>query len=252
VIPGKIPDKVDWVGDTVPPYPNGESSCSLETGAAYLGTPNVILMYCNWSDPRYMDRLKGCKRVLCSLQDRSVGAAAALSALSKKYPNIVGGIIDDFLQEKPLVTVDQVKKVYAALKSQNPALKLYVVRYTRENQQELAPYLPYFDAINLWVWVANKEEWTKMDAKVEEIAKLTKKPIIIGLYLHDYGGTNKPVRMDVLEAQFVKSAELLRKGKTEGFVVLLSGWFDYESHRPQVQWTKQYLDWLFQTQTVRN
>ena len=143
------------------------------------------------------------------------------------------------------------KAVYTLLKSQNPALKLYVVRYTQENQQDLVPYLPYIDAINLWVWVAKKEEWDKMDAQVEQIAKLTKKPIVLGLYLHDYGRTGKPVPMDILEAQFVKSAELMRAGKTEGFIILQNGWLDHETHRAQIQWTKQYMDWLTGTQTFR-
>ena len=57
--------------------------------------------------------------------------------------------------------------------------------------------------------------------------------------------------MDILELQFQKGAGLAQQGKTEGFVVLQSGWFDRETHRPQVQWIKQYLDWLSGTQTIR-
>ena len=34
-------------------------------------------------------------------------------------------------------------------------------------------------------------------------------------------------------------------GKIEGFIVQEVGWMDDEAHRPQVQWIKQYLDWLF-------
>ncbi|NLY02359.1 MAG: hypothetical protein GXY83_40255 [Rhodopirellula sp.] len=46
--------------------------------------------------------------------------------------------------------------------------------------------------------------------------------------------------------------ELLRQGKIEGFIFPQNGWLEKESHRPQVQWVKQYLDWLFQTETVRD
>ena len=251
VIQGPLPGKVPFISDSGRPPFDGSSSCSLEAAAKYLGTPNVLVLNDNWSQPGFLDCLAGCKRVLLAIGDRSAGAAAQASRLSKQYPNIAGVIIDDFLQAKPLVTVEQLKGVYTSLKSQNPALKLYVVRYTRENQQDIVPYLPYIDVINLWVWAAKTEEWTKMDAQVEAITKLTQKPIIIGLYLHDYGGTGKPVAMDILQTQLVKSAELLRKGKTEGFIILQSGWLDHETHRPQVQWTKQYLDWLYQTQTVR-
>ncbi len=40
-------------------------------------------------------------------------------------------------------------------------------------------------------------------------------------------------------------------GKIEGFIILQNGWLDRETHRPQVQWIKQHLDWLFGTHTAR-
>ncbi len=58
--------------------------------------------------------------------------------------------------------------------------------------------------------------------------------------------------MNILEMQFCKATDLVRRGKTEGFIVLQNGWFDHESHRPQVQWIRQYLNWLSGTQTVRH
>jgi len=246
VIPGKVPGKVPFT-------PDG-SSCSLETAAEYLGTPNVVLMNSEWAEPGHLERLTACKRVVCAISRslRDPAEAARLSAVSKKYPNIVGAMIDDFYPVDQKLTVDQVRAVSEALKSENPALKLYVVRYTHCKDEEIVPYLPYIDVVNLWVWVAKKEDWTaKMNERIEKLSAVTKKPIVMGLYLHDYGGINKAVPMDILEAQFVKSAELLRQGKIEGFIILQNGWLDHESHRPQVQWTKQYLDWLSETQTVR-
>ena len=61
----------------------------------------------------------------------------------------------------------------------------------------------------------------------------------------------KVMPMDMLQDQQLKTTDLLRKGKIEGFILLQNGWLDYETHRPQMQWTKDYLDWLFQTQTIR-
>jgi hypothetical protein len=273
VIPGKLPGAVPFVGE-------GGSRCSLETAATYLGTPNVVLMGVNWEEgdayikrvEEGMERLRGCKRVLVQISVLNPALAAKISSLSKKYPNIVGGLVDDFYPVEEKIPVDTVKAVYAGLKSENPSLKLYMVRYTHGKDEELIPYLPYFDVVNLWVWVANKEEWTtQIDARIERLKQVTNKPVVMGLFLHDYGiektdpkaaqekgkeeepwGWTRPVPMDILEAQFVKTSDLLRKGKIEGFIMLQNGWMDHESHRPQIQWTKQYLDWLFQTETVRN
>ena len=257
VIPGKIPGPAPFV------FP-GPSSCSLETAATYLGTPNVVLMNSQWSAPGHLERLTHCKRVLCAISIRNPAEAARLSAFSKKFPNVVGAMIDDFFPVEEKLTVEQVKRLSTALKSENPALKLYVVRYTHSKDEELLPYLPSIDVINLWVWKGSKEEWTaKMDDRIARLTALTHKPIVLGLYLHDYGvpppdktprpawSWTKPLALDILETQFVKTAELLRGGKIEGFIILQNGWLDHEAHRPQVQWTKQYLDWLFQTQTIR-
>jgi hypothetical protein len=270
IIHGKIPGQVPFVFE-------GESGCSLETAAEYFGMRNVVLMNgttetgkwgAGWTSED-LDRLKNFKRVLCVLHlgdpRGAAKAAANISALSKKYPNVFGAMIDDFYPVETKLPVETLKDAYTALKSENPALKLYVVRYTHSKDEELIPYLPYFDVASLWVWQQNKNAWLSgIDQRVERFKQVTHKPVVIGLYLHDFGTPNpdktprprynwtKPVPMDTLEAQFVKTADLLRRGKIEGFIVPQNGWLDYESHRPQIQWTRQYLDWLFQTQTVRN
>lgn len=270
IIHGKIPGQVPFVFE-------GESGCSLETAAEYFGIPNVVLMNGTTETGKWgegwteedLQRLKGCKRVLCVLHLRdprgAAKAAANISALSKKYPNVFGAMIDDFFPIETKLPVETLKDAYTALKSQNPALKLYVVRYTHSKDEELIPYLPYFDVASLWVWRADKNIWRAgIDERIERFKQATRKPLVIGLYLHDFGAPppdktprtrynwTKPVPMDILEAQFVKTAELLRQGKIEGIIVPQNGWLDHESHRAQIQWTKQYLDWLFQTQTVRD
>jgi len=57
----------------------------------------------------------------------------------------------------------------------------------------------------------------------------------------------KPLALDVLEVQFVRTAELLRAGKIEGFIILQKRLAGSRDPPPQIQWTKNYLDWLFQT-----
>lgn len=260
VIDGKLPGKVPFINSPGVPRFQGTSSCSLETGAQYIGTPNVVFMNSNHDratlTPKFLDPLVNCRQMICALQHgKYKETAKAVSSVSLKYKNIVGGLIDDFMEPtgpSKAITVEQTKAIYEALKSENPALRLHVVRYTWQDQKDLLPYLPYIDVINLWVWKAEEEPWrTTLEPEIDNIRKLTGKPILLGLFMHDYGKTDLPVPMNILELQFTKAADLLQKGKIEGFVVLQNGWFDHETHRPQIQWVKQYLDWLFQTQTVR-
>ena len=252
VIPGTPPGDVPFVG---------KSSCSLETAAAYIGTPNVVFMNSNhWQDrlnPEHLDRLSGCRQVLCGLQHGAYAETARrVSQLSKTYGNIGGGLIDDFLEfhgPSGSMNPESTRAVYEALKSENSALRLYVVHYTWQDHTLLLPHLPYFDVINLWVWVANRHTWevTMNEFEIEKLTRLTGKPVLLGLFMHDYGGTGGPVPLDIMELQFRKAVALAKAGTIEGFVVLQSGWFDREDHRPQVQWMKQYLDWAFGTATTR-
>jgi hypothetical protein len=260
IIDGSLPGKIPFISDSGKPPFDGVSSCSLETGAIYLGAPNVVFMNSNHDikslTPSLLDRLAPCKNVICALQHgKYQETAKALSSISRQYSNIVGGLIDDFMDHvgpSKNITVDQTKAIYDALKSENPALKFYVVRYTEQDQKDLLPYLPYIDVINLWVWKAEEEPWlTTLEPEIDNIRKITGKPILLGLYIHDYGNTGTAIPMNILELQFRKATDLMKKGKIEGFVILQNGWFDHESHRPQIQWMKQYLDWLFQTQTKR-
>jgi len=251
VIAGKTPEKVPFVGP---------SSCSLETAAAYIGTPNVVFMNSNHNinslSPECFGHVALCKQVICALQHgKYKETAERVSRLSKEHPNIIGGLIDDFREKtgpSKAITPEETKAIYEALRSANPALRLYLVRYTWQDQNEMIPFLPYFDVINLWVWVPDEKVWREtIGPETDRIAALTKKPIVLGLFLHDYGKSGKAMPMNFLEMQCVKAVDLLKTGKIEGIVFLQSGWFDQEDHRPQIQWLKQYLEWEYETESQR-
>jgi len=255
-----IPKSVEGPGDV--PYvgvatQTGKSWCSLETAASYLGTPNVIFKNSmhdkNTLTDEYIEPIASSDKIICSLPFTALAETAKrVSALSLKHTNITGAIIDDFLEfhsAQKTIPPDTTRAVYEALRSENQSLRLYVVRYTWQDHTELLPHLPYFDVINLWVWVANLYDWqVKMNEfEIDKLKRLTGKPVVLGLFVHDYGRTDGPVPMDILELQFKTAVRLTDSGVIEGFFVLQSGWFDKEDHRLQAQWIKQYFDWLFNT-----
>ena len=154
----------------------------------------------------------------------------------------------------PEVLAEHLKAVSEALKKENPGLKLYVVRYTWQDQNELLPYLEHFDVINLWVWVSTEHYWRAEYApELGRIKKLTGKPVIQGLFLHNYGETwnngDKPVALDLVQLQCEKIFSRIRDSSLEGCIVLQNGWFDRNDHREQLQWMKDYLEWFYGTTT---
>jgi len=246
-------------------FVKGKSYCSLETAAKYLEVPNVIFMNSNHDinslDAKHLDNFKDCKKVICGLQHGNYAETALkVSRISRKYKNIHGAVIDDFLDfhgPSAKMTVDELKDVYKNLKSCNKNLKLYVVRYTWQNQSELIPYLKYFDAVNLWVWISTEHAWrSEYLPHLEQLKNITGKPVTQGLFLHNYGETwdisEEPVSMDMLQLQCKKVFPLLRDKALDGCVILQNGWFSHENHREQVVWLKNYMDWIAGTTTIRN
>ena len=225
---------------------------------------SVIFMNSNHDiktlDDKYLQHVAKCKEVICGLQPGLYAETAKeISRLSLTHKNIKGAVIDDFLDwhgPSAKMTPDELRTVYQNLKSENPALKLYVVRYTWQDQKDLLPYLEYFDAINLWVWVSTDHYWrAEYGPDLDHIKKITGKPVLQGLFIQNYGETwgtsNDAVSMEIVRLQTQKTLNLLRDGTLEGCVILQNGWFCRENHREQLQWLKEYTDWFYGTTTWR-
>ncbi len=250
----KIPQKCDYV------YTSDGAYCSLETAARYLNADNTVLLntaedLANLTEEQFC-YLNDCKEVIVALtHHKYVESAIEIAKFSKTHKNITGVIIDDFLMyDKPSgnMTVAELKEVYESMKSINPDLKLWVVRYSRYDIDEIDPYLDYIDGINFWIWCSTEHYWKSVYK--DDIVKLMKKgkPIIQGVFLHDYGEEFlKPMDMEMLKLQMPKIADCYRLGQLDGIVFLQNGWLNREDHREAVQWTKAYWEWFFGTLTVR-
>jgi len=259
-----------YVLDTVPgqvPFVNGASHCSLETAAEYLDAEGVVFMNSNHDinslDAKRLARIPETRNIICGLQHtKYVETAVEVGRLSLVHKNIRGAIIDDFLEwhgPSAKMTPEELKAVREALRKENPSLKLYVVRYTWQDQKDLLPYLEYFDAINLWVWISTDHYWrAEYEPELDRIKQLTGKPITQGIFIHNYGETwnnrdgDRPVDLELIQLQCRKIFPKVRNSTLEGCIVLQNGWFDHDDHREHVQWMKNYIDWFYGTTTERN
>ena len=252
--PGKIP---------FVPY---ESWCSLETACKYLNADNAVYMNSCSSMEALNDtlfkKMDCCKNVICGLDHSDYETCAEkVSLFSLKHPNIGGAIIDDFLDDlgdyyqgpSAGMTPEKLKAIRNALKKHNPELKLYVVRYTRQNPERLLPYLEHFDVLNLWVWTSTKEFWQSQYLEtVANLRAMYRKPILQGVFLHHYGFcyTEQPrMEPELLRIQCERISEELRWGHIDGWCFLQNGWFSLQSHRETIQELKSYLEWFYGTTT---
>ncbi len=252
------------------PYLHKKTYCSLETAANYLGADRVIFMNSSHSLDNYDDEqfkyIADKKEVLIALtsDNRYIkeGAKRA-SEFSLKYPNITGVVIDDFL-DTPVgpcsdFSVEDIRELYQNVKSKNPNLKVWVVRYSRHPIEQIEPYLDFIDGIIWWVWVDTEHYWRYQYPIDLKKLGAYKKPVLQGVYLHNYGeNLDQPVDLNMLKIIMPRVAKAMRNSSSyygmadvQGCVILQNGWMGEETHREQTQWLKSFIDYHKGTTTIR-
>ena len=117
---------------------------------------------------------------------------ACISKLLEQFNNIEGILIDDLStvgRELGLTTAD-LKRFHDGLPTAPDGWKMrfYGVVYTVSlNDDDLGKYIDCMDIVSLWTWAA--EDILKWDQHVQQVQTIAPdKPIVIGLYLTNYGG----------------------------------------------------------------
>ncbi len=266
-----------YVLDTIPgtaAFVDGQTHCSLETAADYLGCDNVLWMNSlhtmDQPQPDQYRHLAGFRQVVCGLTHletngpghggwelRYVESARQISEFSLTHPNVAGAMLDDFRAAggpSSGMTPEALGQVYRALKEHNPALKLYVVMYhIRQKAEELLPFQDCFDGASIWCWNSTDHFWNALyEHEIQDFRKLfPDKELIQGQFLHAYGDGDVAQPMDQLELQCRKIAAQMDKGDIDGWCVIQNGFFCRASHRKQAEALRDYWNWYRNTRTRR-
>jgi hypothetical protein len=124
---------------------------------------------------------------------------ARLARLVRKYPQIEGVLVDDMTS----VGIDRgfkpehLRRLRRQLSERCPNVKLWGVLYSMNfGRENVKQYVDELDVINLWVWHA--EHLADLEKHVTHCeTTFPGKPIVLGLYLRDYGG-NKPMPQSLM------------------------------------------------------
>lgn len=247
-----------WEGQGLDPGVN-PSILGIGDGCEYFGLSRANYMF-HPNDDLALGKLRGLSEVTCDISKwkwkdsanggseqwvdgapESVLAEARLvSEMSVKYPNVTGGFHDDMLGlvKREGTTPDQYAAIYEALKSHNPALRMWTVLYTHELEEDLwRRFQQYMDVVCLWVWeAANLPGLEGYIARCREL--LGGKPLIMGAYLRDYP-TQAPVPMDLLKAQWDIMLRCLGEGTLDGFSILSANLID--GHQQQAEYIRDLI-----------
>lgn len=218
--------------------------CSCKKLTDFFHVRNIVFFHAGEYSPSLLTGLADYEKVVCNIADpltlkateRQIAQASLLSKLSTDFPNIVGGLVDDFSTYVKMgkMPVDLMKETFAALKSNNASLQLLAVVYAGHFELDFSAYLPYIDLINLWVWKAS--DLTNLDKYLQKAEILfPKKTIHLGLYLHDYGETGDTLPLDLIQFQFKRAMQYLKDGRITGFH-LLGTYLKEEMRLKQARW----------------
>ena len=247
-----------WEGQGLDPGVH-PSVFGVGEGAAYFGLSRAHHMF-HPNDALAMNKLSGLDEVVCDISkwrfrdtegggsacygdatfETVLAEAANVGRLSLDYPNVTGAIHDDMkgLVEREGIAADQYAEIHAALRRENPDLKLWAVVYTHElDAPTWAAFLPYIDVVNLWVWNAS-DLHTLDDGLARCVAVFAPRPIVIGCYLRDYP-TQAPVPMDRVRYQWEWIAASLAEGKIAGYAIL--GTVLIDGQQEQAGWIREFI-----------
>ena len=150
--------------------------------------------------------------------------ARNVARLAERYTNITGAFFDDVTSgmKQHGYGPAEFAEVRGSIRDANADLTLWAVVYAREMDRVdyWRAMSPHLDVINLWV--ASSENLVRMDEYVDECRQLfPDQPIIMGVYLRDYG-IPAPIPVDRVVGQMERIADLIDKGKLAGYSILAS------------------------------
>ena len=220
-----------WGGPTPSWGGSMDKDASLKA-QAYFDLENVMYVY-GPLNQEMMDLHKNCKKLICHLgrNCRTKNAAMSsdaeeaelLSKLSLEYPNIVGGVVDDMSGNcGENYSHAEYRAIHQALHKHNPDLELYGVVYTWELErmpERVRLVSDCIDHVILWFW--SKTDLMHFDLALERCrAIFPGKPIMLGIFMFDYGASCLPNSPAVMAYHFEKARRALADGKVQDIVIL--------------------------------
>jgi hypothetical protein len=174
------------------------------------------------------EAMRPCKEVVWSLLGAGGepvtewGDLEEVVRQSKMYPNITGGVFDDFFLPHRISHFTPEKLIEVKNKMCEDAgrhLDMWVVLYEfmLDRVPNLEGYLNEFDVITFWTW--RGKEIPNIKANIDRIRAMAPgKKIMAGCYMWNYG-ERCPLTIEQMQEQCDTYLELVKEGVIEGIIV---------------------------------
>jgi hypothetical protein len=159
---------------------------------------------------------------------------------AEMFPNITGGVLDDFFFKwrMELFPPENIKKINEKLKTGcSRPLDLWCVVYDHQLDLPIQEYLEHCDIITFWTW--KSENLAKMEENFKRLCDMTPdKKHMVGCYMYDYGN-NQAMSLETMKMQCAKYEEWLKDGTADGIIICSNCCADVGLET--VAWTKNWL-----------
>jgi hypothetical protein len=222
-------------------------------GCEYFGIKNCcrVVMVNEPSPPFDKDaqELRSLDQVVWSVvgdsgSDRSdtmFGELDEVIRIANRFPNIVGGILDDFFVPKRLeyFKPEHVRKIRERLHTEaDRKLDLRVVLYDYQLKYDVKPYLDECDVITYWTM--NGSALVNLERNFDTVLSLTPdKRRMLGIYMWNYD-EGRPLTRAQMDLQLDRCLTLLNNKSIEGVIICSNCIADVGIEA--VDWTKKWIE----------
>jgi hypothetical protein len=195
------------------------------------------------------DELRSLNKVIWSVvgdggSDRTetmYGEIDEVIRIADLYPNVVGGILDDFFMPRRLENFkpEHVREIRRILHTKGKReLDLSVVLYTNTLECDIKAYLDECDVITMWTWEGS--DLVNFDKNFNKVMSLSPdKRHMVGLYMWNYGEC-RPMTRAQMDIQFDRCFTLLKEKSIEGVIICSNCIADVGIEA--VDWTRKWID----------
>ena len=230
----------------------GHSRMTAVEGALYFDIPNMCRIKMMGSPVPPYDQesiaMTPCKKVVWSLLGAGGepvtewGDMEEVAAQARKFPNVVGGVFDDFFLEKRIkyYTPEKLQEIKDKMNARSgKKMDMWVVCYEDklETVENIEKYFDKFDVITFWTWKGSElVRAEKNFARIKELAP--GKRIMAGCYMWNYGET-KPLTGEEMRCQTDLYLKLLKNKTIDGIIICSNCIADLGIEA--VDWMKQWI-----------
>ncbi len=226
-------------------------------GALYLGLPNVVfLRYIGRPMPdqfeAVMRTLARFKRVVweINIAPKRSGPLQftwtsvdeeehrVIRGLLKRYPNLIGLIMDDYFRTTGEKRTAQGRAEAKAFKRSFGDAELWDAIYTVDIEKTDKEHLAMVDVITLWTRAC--KDLVNLEANFEKLCRLFPKARkVLGCYMWDYLGEKKPIPLRLMHLQCELGLKWLKAGRIEGISFIASPMCDMDVEA--VEWVRRWV-----------